>query len=102
MKSANEKKKKKKTLSQLLTGEGVEELFRGNAEAGVLERGRGNRRHPVDTLGNALDALGTVVHGVGGGHVGQESLRRADVGRRLVSPDGKGGERAGRSTRKKR
>lgn len=42
---------------------------------------------PIDPLGNGGQALGPVVHGKHGGDVGQQSLRGADVGCGLVTPD---------------
>ena len=41
----------------------------------------------MDAFGNGANARGAVIHGVHRRHVGQQGLRRADVGRRLLAPD---------------
>ena len=43
--------------------------------------------HGVHALGDLLEPLGAVVDGVHGGHVGEQGLRRADVGRGLLAAD---------------
>lgn len=79
------------TISHL-TGEGVEERFRGHPVPGILQCGRRYCRHAVDALGDLSDALRAVVHAVRCGHVGQESLGGADVGCCLVTPGEKRGK----------
>ena len=50
--------------------------------------GTGQRfRGAMDVLGDRLQALGAVVHGVASGHDGQEHLRRANVRGRLLASD---------------
>ena len=46
-----------------------------------------DRRQPVDAAGDQLEALAAVVDGVHRGHHGQQHLRRADVGGRLLAAD---------------
>ena len=45
------------------------------------------RRQPVHALGDRLQALRTVPDRIGGRHVGEQRLRGADVGGRLVAAD---------------
>ena len=58
-------------------GEGVEEVFRSGREPGGGDLAVRDAREGVDATSDVLDALGSVVHGVGSGHVGEEGLRRA-------------------------
>mmetsp|Transcript_26413 Transcript_26413/g.67196 ORF Transcript_26413/g.67196 Transcript_26413/m.67196 type:complete len:1036 (+) Transcript_26413:699-3806(+) len=68
-------------------GHGVEEGRGGGAVAQLLGARRQHAREAVDTRRDGLEALGAVVHRVQRRHVGQQRLRGADVGGRLVAAD---------------
>ena len=65
----------------------VEELPVDQAEAGLPQPGRHVDGAAVDAAGDAAQSLGAVVHGVHGGHHGQQHLGGADVRRRLLPAD---------------
>ena len=69
-------------------GDGVEEIPGENLGAGGGVRGTGERvGEAVDAGGDAGQADGAVVDGVHGGDVGEQRLRGADVGGRLLAAD---------------
>ena len=58
-----------------------------SVEAGRAQRVGGDRRHPMGPLGDPPQPVRAVVRGVEPGDVGQQHLRGADVGRRLLATD---------------
>ena len=70
-----------------LEGQSVEEMLVDPNDALLLETRGEDGGQPVDTLGDALEALRAVVHGVETSDVGQQHLGRADVGVGLLAAD---------------
>mmetsp|Transcript_46287 Transcript_46287/g.117179 ORF Transcript_46287/g.117179 Transcript_46287/m.117179 type:complete len:831 (+) Transcript_46287:42-2534(+) len=68
-------------------GDGVEEGRAGRLQAHLGGTCRKDAGHAVHAGGDLLEAAGSVVDGVHGGHVGQQRLRGADVGGGLVAAD---------------
>lgn len=66
-------------------GEGVEEGLVDDLVTELLDASLDDACEAVDLLGDLAKSLGTVVDGVHGGNVGEESLGRADVARRLLA-----------------
>ncbi len=67
--------------------DGVEERVVRNRPAQLTRAGRKHQREVVDALRNAPQSGRTVVNGVHARHHGQQHLRGANVGRRLLAPD---------------
>ena len=67
--------------------DGVEEQLVLDLDATGLERGGQPQRVAADPLGDRLQPVRAVVHGVHRGHDGQQHLRGADVGGRLLPAD---------------
>ena len=65
----------------------VEEVPVHQSKPGLLEPGRQVDGAAVDAAGDASQSVGTVVHGVHGGHHGQQHLGGADVRRCLFPAD---------------
>ncbi|MND54634.1 hypothetical protein D3C80_456970 [compost metagenome] len=68
-------------------GQGVEERFGFDTHTDLLETGGEDRGQCVSTLGDLLQALWTVVHGVHAGDVGQQYLSGADVAGSFLATD---------------
>ncbi len=67
--------------------ERVEPRVVADLEAAGSQPRRCDRREPLDAFGDAGQAISTVPGGVEAGDVGQQHLRRADVGGGLLAPD---------------
>ena len=65
----------------------IEEALTGDGDAGSLQSGGEPHGETVDVRGDRLQPVRSVPDRIGSRHIGEQRLRRADVGGRLVAAD---------------